>query len=83
MAALQWAHDIACGMAHLRSHNLAHLDLKSGNVLLTSRTLTANAKICDCTAAHPFAPVPVCFAATDVFGPQLAVCAEQNVRKTR
>ena len=47
MAALKWASDIASGMEHLHSHDLVHLDLKSPNVLLTKRSLTANAKICN------------------------------------
>uniref|UniRef100_A0A7S1X1C8 Protein kinase domain-containing protein n=1 Tax=Tetraselmis chuii TaxID=63592 RepID=A0A7S1X1C8_9CHLO len=36
--ALVLAHDIACGLEHIHSHNIIHGDLKALNVLLTSST---------------------------------------------
>ena len=41
---LEWASDVAYGMKHLHDHDVIHRDLKSANVLLTSRWW---AKVCD------------------------------------
>ena len=41
---LAWASDVACGMKHLHDCDIIHRDLKSANVLLTSRWV---AKLCD------------------------------------
>lgn len=44
-AAVKWAHNIACGMDHLHDKKLNHLDLKSGNVLLTGTVVTSKGKM--------------------------------------
>lgn len=44
-AAVKWAHNIACGMDHLHDKKLNHLDLKSGNVLLTGTVFTSKGKM--------------------------------------
>ena len=41
---LAWASEVAYGMKHLHDHDIIHRDLKSANVLFTSRWM---AKICD------------------------------------
>ena len=44
----QFLKQVASGMAHMHSCNIAHLDLKCGNVLIDSSPLTSNrALICD------------------------------------
>ena len=50
----RWIRKISSGVAYLHSHDIVHLDVKAGNVLLTE---TGDIKLADFAFAREFIPV--------------------------